>query len=65
MKALLATAVLITNFAEPASAADFAGKWYDRLDSEPVITINKAGQAYNASLDYPNIQVPARIIGVL
>ena len=26
----------------PAFAADVAGKWYTRLDSEPVITINKA-----------------------
>jgi hypothetical protein len=37
-----------------ANAADVAGKWYGRLDSEPVITINKAGPAYSASLDYPD-----------
>jgi hypothetical protein len=40
--------------ATPAGAADMAGKWYGKLDSEPVITIAKAGAAYSASLDYPD-----------
>jgi hypothetical protein len=50
LSALLATAL----FALPACAADMAGKWYGRLDSEPLITINKAGPAYSASVDYPD-----------
>jgi len=40
--------------ATSANAADVAGKWYGRLDSEPVITINKTGPAYSASLDFPD-----------
>jgi opacity protein-like surface antigen len=40
--------------ATSASAADVVGKWYGKLDSQPVITINKAGSAYSASLDYPD-----------
>lgn len=40
--------------ATSASAADVVGKWYGKLDSQPVITINKAGPAYSASLDYPD-----------
>ena len=41
--------------ATSANAADVAGKWYGRLDSEPVITINKAGAGYSASLDYSRV----------
>ena len=37
-----------------ANAADVVGKWYGRLDSEPVITVNKVGPTYRASLDYPD-----------
>jgi hypothetical protein len=40
--------------ATSASAADVVGKWYGKFDGEPVITINKAGPAYSASLDYPD-----------
>jgi hypothetical protein len=40
--------------ATSANAADVVGKWYGRLDSEPVISINKAGTQYSASLDYPD-----------
>jgi hypothetical protein len=41
--------------AAPASAADLAGKWYGKLDSAPVIIIDKAGSGYSASLDHPDI----------
>jgi hypothetical protein len=41
--------------AAPASAADVAGKWYGKLDSAPVIIIDKAGSGYSASLDHPDI----------
>jgi hypothetical protein len=47
-----ATAVLA---ATSANAADVTGKWYGKLDSEPVITISKTGPGYSASLDYPDI----------
>jgi hypothetical protein len=40
--------------ATSANAADVVGKWYGRLDSEPVININKTGAEYSASLDYPD-----------
>jgi hypothetical protein len=39
--------------APSANAADVAGKWYRKLESEPVISIAKAGPQYTASLDYP------------
>ena len=41
--------------ATSASAADGVGKWHGKFDSEPVITISKAGPGYSASLDYPDI----------
>jgi len=40
--------------ATSAIAADVAGKWHGKLDSETVITIDKAGPDYSASLDYPD-----------
>jgi hypothetical protein len=36
--------------AAPASAADVAGKWYGKLDSAPVIIIDKTGSGYSGSL---------------
>jgi hypothetical protein len=40
--------------ATSANAADVVGKWYGKLDSEPLISIDKAGSQYSASLDYPD-----------
>jgi hypothetical protein len=37
-----------------AQAADVSGKWYGRLDSQPVISISRTGAQYSASLDYPH-----------
>jgi hypothetical protein len=48
--------IILAGFASlPAHAADFAGKWYGKLDSAPVITIAKSGDGYSAALDYPDI----------
>jgi hypothetical protein len=52
---LSAWIVLAASFATPAAnAADLAGKWYGKLDAEPVISISKPGADYSASLDYPD-----------
>ena len=37
--------------ATSANAADVVGKWYGKFDNEPIISINKAGPQYSASLD--------------
>jgi hypothetical protein len=47
--------------ATSANAADLAGKWYGISDSQPVITINKAGSAYSASLEYPDTTKSMRL----
>ena len=46
--------------ATPANAADVTGKWYGRLGAEPVISINKVGTQYSASLDYADSKGPIK-----
>jgi hypothetical protein len=52
---LLMAMILFAQAPLPANAADMAGKWYGRLDSEALITIARTGSGYSASLDYPDI----------
>lgn len=59
----LTTLAVILLAATPVIAADVAGKWYGRLDSEPIISISKTGTQYSASLDHSR-QFKTRVQGI-
>jgi hypothetical protein len=61
MYRFLAFIVAFSLVAASANAADVAGKWYGISDSQPVITIYKAGPAYSASLEYPDTTKSVRL----
>lgn len=47
---LVLAAISFTLAGAPANAADVAGKWYGKLDSVPIVVIDKIGSGYSGSL---------------